>query len=51
MKLLLHPVPYLTTFDVLCSPFFTGVGVVYNTKWAKFMNSSVNISYVRMTPY
>jgi hypothetical protein len=51
MKLLLHPVPYLTTCDVLCSPFFTGMGVVYNTKWANFMNSSANISYVRMTPY
>jgi len=51
VKLLLEPIGYLNTFDAVCSHFFTGVGVVYNTKWGKFMNSSVNISYVRMTPY
>jgi len=51
MQLLPKPIAYLTTFDAVCSHFFTGVGVVYNTKWGRYLNSSVHISYVRMTPY
>ena len=51
MKLLTYPIAFLTTFDALWSLFFTGVGVDYTSNWVRYVNSSVNISYLTMAPY